>query len=187
MAFTFKHLEIPGLILVKPRVFKDRRGFFAEVYKWPDFKKAGIHVQFVQVNCSQSQKNVLRGLHYQKRPVAQAKLVRVLSGEIFDVAVDIRKGSPFFGKWVGFSLSSAEMNMAYVPKGFAHGFCVLSKTAEIEYYSSDVYSPQHERGIIWNDPALKIRWPSKSPVLSKKDSVLPSLELADNNFIYEEE
>src|SRR3989338_2919885 len=110
MAFTFKHLEIPVLILVKPRVFKDRRGFFAEVYKWPDFKKAGIHVQFVQVNCSQSQKNVLRGLHYQKRPVAQAKLVRVLSGEIFDVAVDIRKGSPFFGKWVGVFLSSAEMN-----------------------------------------------------------------------------
>lgn len=170
MPFAFKNLSISGLVLIEPKVFQDGRGFFSELFKSTDFKAAGIKKPFVQVNHSKSEKGVLRGLHYQIPPKAQAKLITVIQGEIFDVAVDIRKKSPTFGKWVGVRLNAKTKNMLYVPEGFAHGFCVTSAIAEMIYFCTDVYSPEHERGIIWNDPDLNIKWPVKNPKLSKRDS-----------------
>lgn len=184
MSFTFKKLAVPDILVVEPAVFKDDRGFFAELYKLPEFEKNGIAKSWLQVNCSKSGKNVLRGLHYQKEPMAQAKLIRVTNGKIFDVIVDIRKGSPFYGKSVTIELSSDDLKLVYIPEGFAHGFCSLSAVAEVTYYTSNVYSPQHEKGICWNDPKLKINWPTKNPVVSPKDAQLPSFDLADNNFVY---
>ncbi|MEK7556402.1 MAG: dTDP-4-dehydrorhamnose 3,5-epimerase [Patescibacteria group bacterium] len=182
MAFQFRPLEIPDVVEVIPQVFGDERGGFAEMYKEKDFVEAGIEVQFVQFNYSRSSRNVLRGLHYQLNPKAQGKLLTAISGEVFDVAVDIRKGSPTFGRWVSLQLSSAKKNLVYVPEGFAHGFCVTSETAEVMYYVTDVYSPERERGIIWNDPALGIPWPTSTPVLSGKDQVYPGLASAESNF-----
>ncbi len=184
MAFQFERLTIPEVILVTPEVFRDERGFFAEVYKYPEFAQAGIKAQFLQVNHSKSQKNVVRGLHYQKSPMAQAKLVRVIAGEIFDVAVDIRKGSPSFGKWVGVKLNSQDLKMLYIPEGFAHGFCVLADNTEVVYYTSNVYAPETERGLAWNDPHIDIKWPVKAPVISKKDSNYPAFASLDNEFFY---
>ncbi len=169
MPFSFKKLYIPDLILIEPKVFNDGRGFFAELYKSTDFKTAGIKKPFVQVNHSKSEKGVLRGLHYQIPPKAQAKLITVVQGEIFDVAVDIRKRSKTFGKWVSVKLDAKSKNMLYVPEGFAHGFCVTSKMAEVIYFCTEIYSPKHERGIIWNDSDLNIKWPVKEPKLSKRD------------------
>jgi dTDP-4-dehydrorhamnose 3,5-epimerase len=187
MPFDFRSLEIPGLILVEPKVFADDRGFFMETYKMPDFVAAGIKGNFVQENHSRSSKGVLRGLHYQNPPFAQGKLVRVIRGEIFDVAVDIRKGSPSRGKWVGVILSEQNRNVLYIPAGLAHGFCVLSEIAEVLYKTTNVYSAESEAGIIWNDRDLNIQWPVKEPILSEKDRKLPSLKDADIRFYYTEE
>jgi len=184
MPFAFKRLEIPGVLLIEPKVFEDERGFFMETYKMPDFVTAGIKGNFVQENHSRSTKGVLRGLHYQNPPFAQGKLVRVVRGEIFDVTVDIRKGSPTWGKWVGVILSEENKNILYVPAGLAHGFCVLSEIAEVIYKTTNVYSAESEAGIIWNDEDLNIEWPVKEPVLSEKDKNLPSLNNADIRFYY---
>ncbi|KKO20673.1 MAG: dTDP-4-dehydrorhamnose 3,5-epimerase [Candidatus Brocadia sp.] len=184
MPFSFKKLAIPEVLLIEPAVFPDTRGAFAELYKYPDFFRAGIPKQIVQINYSRSDRYVLRGLHYQKNPMAQGKIMSVLSGEIFDVAVDIRQGSPSYRKWVCETLSSANMKMLYIPEGFAHGFCVLSEKAEITYQCTNTYSPEHERGILWNDPDLAIPWPLNHPLLSEKDGRFPPLKNADNNFVY---
>ena len=170
MPFEFKRLEIPDVILITPKVFTDERGFFIETYQKDDFAKAGITGEFVQQNHSKSVKGVLRGLHYQKEPYAQAKLVRCIKGEIYDVAVDIRKNSPTFGKYVSVILSEENKNVLYIPRGFAHGFEVLSRKAEVVYSVDNIYSKNNEAGIIWDDPGISINWPIKNPVLSDKDS-----------------
>lgn len=175
-------LEIPEVILIQAKKFSDDRGFFMETYKHTDFANAGITGQFVQDNHSRSVKGVLRGLHYQKNPHAQGKLVHCLQGRIFDVAVDIRKGSATYGRWVGAELSGDNTLMLYVPAGFAHGFLVLSETAEVLYKCTDEYAPEDDRGIRWDDPAIGIHWPVATPVLSEKDKIHPLLKDADNNF-----
>jgi dTDP-4-dehydrorhamnose 3,5-epimerase len=164
---------IDGLIIIEPKVFRDSRGLFYEVYSESRYKEHGVSARFVQDNHSVSEKGVLRGLHYQVSP-GQDKLVRVVRGEIFDVAVDIRKGSPTYGKWWGLSLSEVNNLQLYIPVGFAHGFCVLSDSAEVLYKCSDYYSPQNERGIIWNDSDLAIDWPIENPMLSEKDIEYPN-------------
>jgi len=187
MPFKFEKLAIPGVILIKPKVFADKRGLFMETYKYPDFADFGIKDRFVQDNYSKSaKKGVLRGLHYQIDPFAQAKLVRTIRGEIFDVAVDIRVGSPAYGKWTGVCLSSENKKILYIPRGFAHGFCVLSDLAEVMYKCSNIYSSECERGIIWNDPLLKIDWPVKKPILSAKDAGYSTFDKMEKSFIYNE-
>lgn len=181
MPFTFKRLKIPDVLLIEPKVFKDERGFFMEVYKASEFEKFGIK-NFVQENISFSVKGVLRGLHYQKNPYAQGKLVRAVKGEIFDVAVDIRKGSPTFGKYVSEILSEENKRMLYIPEGFAHGFCVLSDNAIVNYLTTSEYAPQADRGIIWNDKDIGIEWPIKDVQVSEKDKRHPELRDADINF-----
>ena len=161
---------------------RDQRGFFLENFKESDFKKNGINVKFIQDNYSYSLKKVLRGLHFQKPPKAQAKLVTVLKGEIFDVAVDLRKNSTTYGKWVAEILSEENHLSLYIPDGFAHGFCVLSNSANIFYKTTQEYSSEHEGGIIWNDPDLNISWPVDDPILSKKDQILPLLRNLDSSF-----
>lgn len=169
--------EIPDAMIIEPRVFGDERGFFMETWQRKTFAENGIDLDFVQDNHSLSGKGILRGLHYQLRQ-PQGKLVRVIAGEVFDVAVDIRKGSPFFGKWVGATLSSENKRMFWVPPGFAHGFYVLSEQAEFVYKCTDFYAPEYERCIIWNDPELDIEWPLHGePILSNKDK--NGLRLAD--------
>jgi dTDP-4-dehydrorhamnose 3,5-epimerase len=175
MPFRFSRLEIPDIILIEPVIFKDERGFFLEVYKRSAFFEAGIKEEFLQDNHSGSVRGVLRGLHFQRAPEAQGKIIRCIKGEIFDVAVDIRKDSPFFGRWVSIVLSEKNMKMLYVPPGFAHGFQVISEWAEIVYKTTKEYSPEHEGGIIWNDPDLSIEWPIKEPLLSKRDMEWPLL------------
>lgn len=176
MPFEFEKLKPEGLVLIKPKFFRDNRGFFAEVYKKSDFEKAGIKTDFVQDNHSRSSRNVIRGLHYQKEPYLQAKLVRCIKGKIFDVAVDIRKDSPYFKKWVGVELSEENGYMFYIPEGFAHGFLVLSDEAEIIYKCSKEYMPEYDTGIRYDDPDLNINWGINNPVLSEKDSRLPYLK-----------
>ena len=184
MPFIFKKLDIPEIILVEAKSFSDSRGFFLESFKESVFSKNGIDTKFVQDNFSRSVKGVLRGLHYQKNSRAQAKLVIALRGKIFDVAVDIRKGSPTYGKWIGEILSEENHKLLYIPEGFAHGFCVLSKEADVLYKVNQEYSPEHENGIIWNDPVIDIRWPIDKPILLEKDLRLPLLKDIDNNFVY---
>ena len=184
MSFSFKKLSIPDVMIIEPQIFPDDRGVFLEIFKESIFKENGINLEFVQDNYSQSVKDVLRGLHYQKQPKAQAKVVTVLSGKIFDVAVDIRKNSPTYGKWVGEILSEQNHKLLYVPEGFAHGFCVSSEKASVLYKVTQEYSPENDKGIIWNDPELDIIWPTKKPLVSKKDSQLPSLKNIDNNFLF---
>ena len=184
MPFEFKSFEIPGLVLVRPQVFGDDRGFFFELYKHSDFERGGIKGHLVQDNYSRSAKGVLRGLHYQMTPRAQGKLVMCTQGRIYDVAVDIRKGSPFYGKWMGVELTAENRSLLYVPPGFAHGFQVLSDIADVMYKCTDEYSPADDRGIIWNDPDINIAWPLNDPVLSGKDRIHPLLREADNNFTY---
>ena len=184
MSFTFKRLSIPDVILVEPQSFSDDRGFFFESFKESDFFLNGIDKKFVQDNFSHSVNGVIRGLHFQKAPKAQAKLVTVLKGKIFDVAVDIRKNSPTYGKWVSEILSGDTHNLLYVPEGFAHGFCVISDEADVLYKVSNEYSQEHERSIIWNDPKLDIQWPIKKPIISNKDNKLSLLENLDNDFVY---
>lgn len=186
MAFRFYKLEIPEIILVEFNNAKDDRGFFVELYKHSDFAEGGIPVNFVQDNYSHSCFGVLRGLHFQKRPKAQGKLVIVIQGQIFDVAVDIRKGSLTYGKWVSVILSSDNSHILYVPPGFAHGFCVLSETADVVYKVTKEYAPECECGIIWNDPTIGIKWPIAKPLLSIKDAQLPRISDADINFTLNE-
>jgi dTDP-4-dehydrorhamnose 3,5-epimerase len=184
MPFQFQRLEIPDVILITPKKFGDSRGFFMETFKQSDFKKFGITSRFVQDNYSHSEKGVLRGMHYQKHPVAQAKLVTIVKGEVFDVAVDIRKGSLTFGKWIGVTLSDKKPQMLFIPEGFAHGFCVLSETADFTYKVSADYSPENEGGFIWNDPDIGIEWPTKHPKLSDKDLKMPLFKDTDMEFTY---
>jgi len=176
MPFEFEKLKLEGLVLVKPRVFPDDRGFFIENYKKSDFEKAGITEDFVQDNHSKSAKGVLRGLHYQRGAAAQGKLVRCTAGAILDVAVDMRKTSATYGQWAAEELNAQNARMLYVPPGFAHGFLVLSDTAEIMYKCTTEYSPKDDAGIIWNDPDVAVAWGIKEPILSAKDRVLPRLK-----------
>ena len=171
---------IPDVILIEPKVFADERGFVLESYQKQRFTAAGIPFDFVQDNHSKSQQGVLRGLHYQIQQT-QGKLVRVIAGEVFDVAVDIRKSSPTFGKWVGEFLSADNKKMLWVPAGFAHGFYVISPSAEVQYKTTDYYAPQWERTIAWNDPAINIAWPIHgiTPTLSPKDEAGKALAQAD--------
>lgn len=170
MAFQFIPQAIPEVVLVKPQVFGDSRGFFMESYQKSAFHEAGITVDFVQDNHSKSSKGVLRGLHFQNPPYAQGKLVRCSKGEIFDVAVDIRKNSPTFGKWVGVLLSEENKEMLYIPEGFAHGFMVLSDEAELLYKATREYNAASEGGVLWNDPQVAIQWPAyETLLLSQKD------------------
>lgn len=167
---------LPGVVILEPKLFGDDRGFFMETYSARVLAELGIRAQFVQDNHSRSRQGVLRGLHYQlNRP--QAKLARVIHGEVFDVAVDVRRGSPAFGQWVGEILSARNKRMIYIPEGFAHGFLVLSESAEFLYKCSDYYAPEEERGVIWNDPRIGVRWPlaQPEPLLSNKDRVYPAL------------
>ena len=185
VAFTFQRLEIPEVVLIEPKQLEDPRGIFLESYKQSEFIANGILSTFVQDNYSHSIRGTLRGLHYQLEPNAQAKLVMALRGEAFDVAVDLRKGSPTFGQWVGATLSSDTFRMLYIPPGFAHGFCVVSEEADVMYKMSTEYSPAHERGVIWNDPTIGITWPVEQPVLSAKDTMFASLGEAEINCNYE--
>lgn len=185
MAFQFKKLDIPNIVHIQPDVFGDDRGFFAEVFKQSAFAEAGITETFVQFNHSRSAKHVLRGLHYQKPPHAQAKLLMVTAGEIFDAVVDIRRSSPTFGQCVSATLSAEKKNMLWVPEGFAHALCVTSKTADVLYFVNREYAPTAERGIMWSDPALGITWPTDQPVLSDKDKVYPVLAEADPEDLFE--
>jgi len=166
--------SIDGVIIVSPQVFKDNRGYFLETYQKKRYAAVQIHSTFVQDNLSFSKKNTLRGLHYQiQHP--QAKLVQVISGEIFDVAVDLRPGSKTYGKWTGHYLSDVNNHQLFVPEGFAHGFCVISETAYFSYKCSDFYYPNDEGGIHWSDPAIGIQWPLENAVISDKDNRLPFL------------
>ncbi len=176
----FTPLEIPDVLLIEPKVFGDGRGYFFESYHQALFRQNGIKENFVQDNQSRSAKGVLRGLHYQIPPKGQAKLIRVLSGSIFDVAVDLRKSSSTFGKVASVVLSGESKKMLYIPEGFAHGFMALEEGTEVLYKVSDFYSPEHERGIIWNDPDLEIKWPSVGipPLFSEKDVKYPPLKQA---------
>jgi len=173
---------MPDVILVEAKSFPDERGFFLESFKQSSFIENGINTKFVQDNYSRSIKGVLRGLHYQKNPKAQAKLVTVLRGEIFDVVIDIRKDSPTYGKWVSEILSDQNHKLLYIPEGFAHGYCVLSDEADIFYKVNQEYSPVYDSGFIWNDPEVAINWPLDKPTISEKDQKLPLLKNADNNF-----
>ena len=162
--------QIPEVLVLEPKVFGDERGFFFEAYNRRAFREAtGLDVEFVQDNHSRSARNVLRGLHYQIRQ-AQGKLVRVIAGEIWDVAVDLRRSSPTFGKWVGFALTAESKRTAWIPAGFAHGFLVVSESADVLYKATDYYAPEHERTLLWNDSALGIKWPLRGePMLAAKD------------------
>ena len=162
--------KLDGVLLVTPQVFGDDRGFFMETYNQQKFADLGLPTTFVQDNHSKSSKGVLRGLHYQS-PMWQGKLVRVVQGEIFDVAVDIRAGSPTFGDWVGFTLNDENKQQLYVPEGFAHGFVVTSDTAEVVYKCTNLYEPSQEGSVLWNDPDIGIEWPVEEPLLSQKDAV----------------
>jgi len=184
MSFSFLNLKIPDVKLVMPNPHTDERGYFLENYKESEFFANEINVKFVQDNFSHSVKGVLRGLHYQKPPKVQAKLVTALKGEIFDVAVDVRTNSPTFGHWVGEILSAKNHKSLYIPEGFAHGFCVLSEDADVFYKVNNEYSPENEGGILWNDPQINIKWPIDTPILHKKDSALPMLKNTDVDFIY---
>ena len=182
MPFRFNPTDISGVIVIDPPVFPDDRGFFLESYKRSEFAAGGINETFVQCNQSKSERGILRGLHYQKNPKAQAKLVRALSGEIYDVAVDLRKGSSTYGKWTAVILSAENKKMLFVPVGFAHGFCVTSADAEMLYMTTEEYAPDLEAGVLWDDPDLAIEWPVANPVLSARDRAWPRLRDADNTF-----
>lgn len=180
MPFEFERLDIKDVVLVTPKIFGDSRGFFLESYKKSDFVNNGIDVDFIQDNHSKSSKGVLRGLHYQASPHSQAKLVRCVKGEIFDVAVDLRPSSSTFKKWVGVVLSGDNKKMLYIPKGFAHGFVVLSDEAELLYKTSDEYAPAFDRGIRWNDPEIDVNWGIDfEPLVSEKDYQQPFLKDID--------
>jgi dTDP-4-dehydrorhamnose 3,5-epimerase len=173
---------LPGVLIIEPTVVRDERGFFLETWRADAFAAAGIADTFVQDNHSRSARGTLRGLHWQWRK-PQAKLVRTVAGSIFDVVVDVRRGSPTFGRWLGIELSADSFRQVYVPVGFAHGFCVTSEVADVEYKCSDVYDPGGEAGLIWNDPGLGIPWPVSEPVLSRKDASNPGLDLTRSDLL----
>lgn len=170
----FTETALPGVILIEPKVFGDDRGFFMETYHFEKFRDNGIPDVFLQDNHSRSARGVLRGLHYQE-PNAQGKLVRCTRGALFDVAVDIRRGSPSFGRWYGVELSEENRLMLWIPPGFAHGFCALSDGADLVYKCTTLYDAASDRGIVWNDPEIGIEWPITSPLLSPKDAAAPHL------------
>lgn len=176
MPFKFESTEVPGVMIVKPRIFPDKRGFFMESYQRSAFIEAGITEEFVQDNHSFSANNVLRGIHFQNTPHEQGKLVRVIEGTVWDLAVDIRPDSPTFKQWVGIELDSSAGTMFYAPPGFGHAFVVLSDTAHFLYKCTAEYAPDADGGIRWDDPDLCIDWPVKNPVVSEKDSKLPFLK-----------
>ncbi|MCX5751883.1 MAG: dTDP-4-dehydrorhamnose 3,5-epimerase [Candidatus Saganbacteria bacterium] len=183
----FNKTKIPAVIIVEPNCFPDQRGFFMESYKYSEFAASGIPERFVQDNYSRSTKGTLRGMHYQLNPNAQGKLVRVTVGEIFDVGVDLRKGSPTYGKYVAEVLSAENRKMAYIPPGFAHGFYTLSDVAEVEYKCTAEYFKKDERALAWDAPEVGIAWPLKpgeKPILSEKDLKHPSLKNVETNFVY---
>jgi dTDP-4-dehydrorhamnose 3,5-epimerase len=185
MAFLFEKTEIPEVIVITPQVFQDKRGFFLETYKKSEFAKQGITAEFKQDNHSLSKKGVFRGFHYQLNPFAQGKLVRVTSGSIIDFAIDIRKGSPNYGKHISILLSKENRKMLWVPEGFAHGFYTLEDGTEVVYKATSEYSKEHEGGIVWNDEDLKIEFPSEPKIIvSDKDNALPKLREGKSNFIY---
>ena len=183
MSLIFNKLEIPDVILITPHLFNDERGYFFENFNHSIFKQNQINLNFIQENFSKSKKNVIRGLHFQKNPKAQAKLVTVVSGEIFDVAVDLRKNSLTYGKWVSEILSETNHKSLYIPEGFAHGFCVLSESATVMYKINQEYSPDHEQGIIWNDPDIDISWPISESIISEKDQNLPLFRNQTYDFV----
>ncbi|HAM99535.1 MAG TPA: dTDP-4-dehydrorhamnose 3,5-epimerase [Marinilabiliales bacterium] len=178
--------KIPGLLIIEPKVFNDARGYFFETFHTQKYKDADIDADFIQDNEAFSGYGVIRGLHYQLAPYSQAKLVRVIKGSVYDVAVDVREGSPTFGEWVGIELSETNKLQFFVPRGFAHGYSVISETAIFSYKCDNFYHPQSERGINFNDKNLNIDWkiPEQKMIISVKDNVLPTLENADLNFNY---
>jgi dTDP-4-dehydrorhamnose 3,5-epimerase len=186
MPFKFKRFpELPEIVIVEPEPVEDERGWFMETYRKSAFSNQGIPAGFLQDNHSRSTaKGVLRGLHFQKQPVAQGKLVRCVVGEVFDVVVDIREGSPTNARWVSTILSAENHLMVWVPVGFAHGFLTTTDVAEVEYKVTAEYSGAHDRAIRWNDPSIGIKWPISNPKLSKKDAEAPLLKEADNNFVW---
>ncbi|MEM6533788.1 MAG: dTDP-4-dehydrorhamnose 3,5-epimerase [Myxococcota bacterium] len=173
--------EIPDVLLLTPKKFGDDRGFFSELFRAEPLAEYGVPAM-VQHNLSRSAKGVLRGLHYQLSAQPLGKLVRCLAGRIFDVAVDIRRESPTYGQWVGAELDSEALQALYVPPGFAHGFCALTETVDVLYMQTGYYSPEHERGFIWNDPDIGVEWPIEDPTLSEKDATAPFLKDAENDF-----
>ena len=175
MTFKVEKSDLEGVLLIQPTVHTDSRGRFFESFQKERYKEIGIEEEFVQDNHSVSQKNTIRGLHYRDEP-GQSKLVRVIQGEVLDVVVDIRKKSPTFGQWRGYTLSDSNYLQIYIPVGFAHGFCVLSESAEFLYKVSEYYSAEKEKGIMWNDPEIGIEWPTSNPVLSEKDKGNPVLK-----------
>jgi len=187
MGFRVTKLDLPGLLLIEPEQHWDDRGFFSELFRASRLESVGITGLFRQDNLSRSAQNVLRGIHYQLNPGAQGKLVRVLRGALFDVTVDLRRGSRFFGKWSGMELRAGDMKTLWVPPGFGHGFLSLEDGTEVLYKVTEEYDPSLERGILWSDPDLGIRWPVENPVLSERDAALPLLGKAELNFVYDRE
>jgi dTDP-4-dehydrorhamnose 3,5-epimerase len=176
MPFVFEETDLPGVIVIQPKIFADERGYFLETYKRSDFAAAGILEDFIQENHSKSVHGTLRGLHGQRSPKAQGKLVRVVEGEIYDVAVDVRRDSRTFGRWVAVVLSAENRRSVYVPAGCLHGFCVTSLEAQVIYKTTHEYAPELEYGVRWDDPTLAVPWPVTSPRLSERDRRWPSLE-----------
>jgi len=174
--------KISGIKIITPQIYKDNRGYFFESYNANDFKKLGLPTIFLQDNQAYSFKSTIRGLHYQLK-YQQGKLVRVIQGEVYDVAVDIRQGSPTFGKFEGVHLSDKNNKIMYIPEGFAHGYAVLSETAIFQYKCTEIYHSEDEYGLLWNDKELKIQWPVKNPILSEKDKSLPILQLINENIL----
>ena len=182
MAFRFEPQSIPDVILVHPTRHVDPRGYFEETYRRSAFEEAGITADFAQDNFARSSRNVLRGLHYQLPPAAQGKLVGVASGRIFDVAVDLRAASPTYSRWVGCTLDAERRTLLWIPEGFAHGYVVLSETADVVYKVTAEYVAHLDRGVRWDDPAIGIDWPVRDPIVSEKDRAQPTLEAAENAF-----
>lgn len=182
MSISVEQTSLPGVLVVQPRVFGDQRGFFLETFHQEKYQKAGIDRNFVQDNHSHSRKGTLRGFHYQL-PHPQAKLITVVRGEIFDVAVDIRKGSPTFGKWFGIHLSEENKRQLFIPEGFAHGFLVLSQDTDVTYKCSELYFQEDEHGVIWSDPQIGVEWPAQDPILSDKDKNFSRLSEIPENLL----
>jgi len=182
MRFTFEALAIPDVVLVRPTRHTDERGFLQESYRESEFAKAGIRARFVQDNLARSTHGVVRGLHYQIPPAAQGKLVSCVSGSVFDVAVDLRAGSPSYGRWVGTTLEADTGHQLWIPPGFAHGYAVLTDVADVAYKVTAEYRPELDRGVLWNDPAIGVEWPVQEPIVSAKDQAQPTLERCDNPF-----
>ena len=175
MPSSFTPESLPGIVLIEPRVFEDSRGFFMETYKRSEFSAAGLPFDFVQENHSRSVQGTLRGLHGQREPKSQGKLIRVVEGEVYDVAADVRPGSPTFGRWTAITLSADNRRSLFIPPGYAHGFCVVSGQAQVIYKTTTEYAPDFEYGVRWDDPQLNIPWPVREPLLSDRDRRWPLL------------